>query len=393
MNRIAALLLLSCCLAPPLPAHELPQRVAVRMIADLQPAQLELMLRVPLEAMRDVDFPLTPEGYLVLEEAAPALREAAGLWIVDSLTLRDRGEALAPEAWQARLALPGDRAFASPQAARAHFEDLPLPATTRIYWRQAMLDVRMHYALRAAASPGALTLDVALRDLGETTRVELLLVGEGGDEHVLSFDGDARGLALQPAWTGVLGEFLVEGVVHILGGIDHLLFLVCLVLPLRRLWPLVKAVTAFTVAHSITLCAAALGWVPGALWFPSLVESIIAASIVFLAAENALRSEFRWRWVTAFAFGLAHGFGFASALGDALQFARGQQLVALAAFNLGVELGQLAVLALLLPLFALLLRRVHSERTAIIVISLVVAHTGWHWMSERLDTLSGYFLR
>jgi hypothetical protein len=391
MIRIAAWMLLFFCMQAPLLAHELPQRVAVRMIASVQSDALELMLRVPLEAMRDVDFPLTPEGYLLLSEAAPALEEAAGLWIVDNLALQARGEPLAAQHWQARVALPSSRAFNSVATARAHFDAPLLPVDTRIYWQQAMLDVRLVYALADTPAAGELSLDVALRQLGEQTRVELLLAYPDGEEHVLRFDGDVRGLALRPAWWQVVGDFLHEGVLHILGGIDHLLFLVCLVLPLRRLWPVVKAVTAFTVAHSLTLCAAALGWVPAALWFPSLVESIIAASIVFLALENALGRAFHWRWVTAFLFGLAHGFGFASALGDSLQFAQGQPLLALAAFNLGVEAGQLAVLAVLLPVLALLLRRVESERMAVIVISLVVAHTGWHWMTERLELLCGYF--
>jgi hypothetical protein len=362
------------------------------MIAGLAPEAVELMVRVPLEAMRDVDFPLTPEGYLQLDTAVPALEQAAGLWIVDNLILREQGRALPVTAWQAKVALPSSRAFDSLAAARAHFLAPPLPADTRIFWRQAVLDVRMRYALQAAPAPGALRLDAALRQLGEETRVELLLVHADGAEHVLRFDGDVSDLPLRPSSWQVIADFLHEGVLHILGGIDHLLFLVCLVLPLRRLWPVVKAVTAFTLAHSLTLCAAALGWVPSALWFPSLVESIIAASIVFLAAENALGRSFRWRWVTAFVFGLAHGFGFASALGDALQYAQGQPVLALAAFNLGVEFGQLAVLLLLLPALAFLLRRVASERTAILVISLLVAHTGWHWMTERLDILSGYFL-
>jgi hypothetical protein len=168
------------------------------------------------------------------------------------------------------------------------------------------------------------------------------------------------------------------------------LFLLCLVLPIRRPWPLVGAVTAFTVAHSVTLGAAALGWVPSVLWFPSLVESLIAASIVFLAIENVLRTSFDARYLAAFVFGLAHGFGFASALRESLQFAQGQQLVAIATFNLGVEAGQLLVLTLLLPVFVWLFPRVPSPRALVIVVSLLVGHTGWHWMTERLTALSGY---
>ncbi|MDP5052754.1 MAG: HupE/UreJ family protein, partial [Congregibacter sp.] len=92
-----------------------------------------------------------------------------------------------------------------------------------------------------------------------------------------------------------------------------------------------------------------------------------------------------------FVFGLAHGFGFAAALSDSLQFAQGQIIVALGSFNLGVEFGQLLVLAIVLPPLLLLFRVVESERIAIIVLSALVAHTAWHWMSERFNAVSGYF--
>jgi hypothetical protein len=392
MLRYAFLLLvLAGLVAQPLRAHELPERVLVRSFAVAQADRLDLMLRVPLEAMRDVDFPLTPEGYLRLAEARDSLEEAAGLWVIDNLRLFQRGTQVAPGKTQIRISLPGDRAFASASAAREHFRELPLAATTQIFWRQAMLDIRLAYPLTAPPDRGDLTLDVALRQLGVETRVELAFIEPSGKEHVLAFDGEARGLALMPSPWHVASGFLRDGFLHILGGIDHLLFLVCLVLPLRRLWPLVKTVTAFTVAHSITLGAAALGWVPSPLWFSSLVEAVIALSIVYLALENILRQEFRQRWLTAFVFGLAHGFGFASALRESLQFAQGQIVLALGSFNLGVELGQILVLALLLPAIIVFYRRVSAERVATIVISTLVAHTAWHWMTERIDSFSGYF--
>jgi hypothetical protein len=384
-----ALLLFACLNSAH--SHELPERVSIRMIALLEEDTLELMVRAPLEAMRDVDFPLTPEGYLVLDEAQPYLEDAAGLWLIDNLRILEQHRPLAPTQTQIRVSLPGDRAFTSAGAARRHFAEPPLAPETRIFWRQAALDVRLVYALSGAGRAGDPALDAALRPLGETTRVDLLLVDAAGEEQVLGFDGDVRGLALMPSPWQVAGDFLREGFLHILSGIDHLLFLVCLVLPLREAWPVVKAVTAFTAAHSITLGAAALGWIPTPLWFASAVEAVIAASIVFLAVENILRRDIRRRWITAFVFGLVHGFGFASALGESLPFAQGQIIVALASFNLGVEAGQLAVLALLLPLIMLLFRRVHEERIALIVISTLVAHTAWHWMSERVTTLSGYF--
>ena len=389
--RSLIVLLFGFLMVIPARAHELPQRVIIQMIAVAESSTLDLMVRVPLEAMRDVDFPLTPQGYLILDEAQLTLETAAGLWIIDNLGLRERGKPVQAAEVQVRPALPGDFAFASPRSATEHFAAAPLTPGTQIFWQQAMLDVRLRYALSAVPAVGDLTLDIALRHLGETTRTELLFVEPSGKEHMLSFNGDARDLPLLPSLWGIAGDFFVDGFKHILSGVDHLLFLLCLVLPLRRFWPLVKALTAFTLAHSITLCAAALGWIPQSLWFAGLVEFVIALSIVYLAIENMLRQHFRHRWVAAFVFGLAHGFGFAAALSDSLQFAQGQIIVALGSFNLGVEFGQLLVLAIVLPPLLLLFRVVESERIAIIVLSALVAHTAWHWMSERFNAVSGYF--
>jgi len=171
------------------------------------------------------------------------------------------------------------------------------------------------------------------------------------------------------------------------------LFLLCLVIPVRRFWALVPVVTAFTVAHSITLIGSALGLAPDALWFPPLIETLIAASIVYMALENILWKEHRRRWVWAFGFGLVHGFGFSFALSETLQYAGSHLLSSLLAFNVGVELGQLVVLVLVVPALAVLLGRAVPERPGQIVLSALVAHTAWHWMTERWGVLTAYDLR
>jgi hypothetical protein len=150
-------------------------------------------------------------------------------------------------------------------------------------------------------------------------------------------------------------------------------------------------VTAFTVAHSITLIASAYDLAPGALWFPPLIETLIAASIVYMALENiAGTASVHRRWMIAFAFGLVHGFGFSFALRETLQFAGSHLLTSLLSFNVGVELGQLLVLVAMIPALELLFRRVVAERMGTIILSALVAHTGWHWMTERWARLSQY---
>jgi hypothetical protein len=112
------------------------------------------------------------------------------------------------------------------------------------------------------------------------------------------------------------------------------------------------------------------------------VELLIAASIVAMALENVFGTSERRRWIAAFVFGLVHGFGFAFALGETLQFAGNHLATALLAFNIGVEFGQLALLIVLVPALNAL-RRVLPERALILVLSALMAHTAWHWMGER----------
>jgi hypothetical protein len=133
-----------------------------------------------------------------------------------------------------------------------------------------------------------------------------------------------------------------------------------------------------------------MGVVPDALWFPPLIETLIAASILYMALENIVGARWQRRWLIAFGFGLVHGFGFSFALGESLQFAGSHLAVSLLAFNAGVEAGQLLVLAVAVPLVTLLCRHVLAERMAIIILSVLVAHTAWHWMVDRGASLGEY---
>jgi hypothetical protein len=120
------------------------------------------------------------------------------------------------------------------------------------------------------------------------------------------------------------------------------------------------------------------------------VETVIAASILYMALENVVGANLRRRWAITFAFGLVHGFGFSFALRESLQFAGGHLLTSLLSFNVGVELGQLLVLILCVPALEVLFRFVLAERVGTILLSIVVAHTSWHWMAERAVVFSQY---
>jgi hypothetical protein len=201
--------------------------------------------------------------------------------------------------------------------------------------------------------------------------------------------GDPGRLALVPGAGSVLRNFVRAGFEHVLAGVDHLLFLAVLLLPVRRLRPMVVIVTAFTLAHSLTLSAAVLDLVAAAAWFIPAVEMLVAASIIYMALENILRPEVHRRWLIAYAFGLVHGFAFSFALREQLQFAGDYLPVALFAFNLGIELGQLLVVVVALLLLTWVLRAL-PERPVVIVLSALIAHSGLHWLSERFELLAQY---
>jgi hypothetical protein len=175
------------------------------------------------------------------------------------------------------------------------------------------------------------------------------------------------------------GSFLALGIEHILTGYDHLLFLVGLLLTGGRLLSLAKIITAFTIAHSVTLSLAVLQVVS----LPDrLIEAVIALSIAFVAAENLLgRPTVSRRWLVSFAFGLVHGFGFSSALRELGLPAHGL-LLSLFGFNVGVEVGQALVVAVCLPLL-LLLRRTEWEKRAVLSSSLVIFLIGLVLFVER----------
>jgi hypothetical protein len=167
--------------------------------------------------------------------------------------------------------------------------------------------------------------------------------------------------------------------------------LFCLVIPFRRFRALIPVVTAFTVAHSFTLIASAYNLAPNVLWFPPLIETMIAVSILYMALENIVGvTSVQRRWMVAFGFGLVHGFGFSFALRQTLQFAGSHLLTSLLSFNVGVELGQILMLALFIPALDLLFHYVVAERMGTIILSALVAHTAWHWMVDRANILSQY---
>lgn len=383
IRRTAALVVAFVLFLPSWPeAHEIPADVTVQAFVKPDGDRLRLLVRVPLESMRDYDFPVHGPGYLEIEQADPLIRNAARQWIGDYVEMREDDRVLEGlELAAARVSVPGDQSFADYEMALAHVRSDPLPERTELHWRQAALDVL--FEMPIASDRSEFSIDPRFAHLGLRTLTVLRFLPDADTERVFQYTGNPGLVRLDPRWHQAALRFVVLGFEHILDGIDHLLFLLCLVVPFRSVRALIPVVTAFTVAHSITLIASALGLAPEALWFPPLIETLIAASIVFMALENILGARLHRRWAIAFGFGLVHGFGFSFVLSESLQFAGAHLITSLLAFNVGVELGQLLVLLIAAPLLAVLFRKAIPEVAGVVVLSAALAHTGWHWMLDR----------
>ena len=367
-------------------AHDIPQDVTVQAFVKPDGNRLRLMVRIPLKGITDVEYPRREREFVDLARVDQALLAVANQWVANQVDLYEDDAVLgAPQVVSVRMAVESDRSFASYDEALAHVMGPRLSDETTILWEQGLLDALFEYPIRSDLSD--FSIHAKFDKLALKVVTVLRFMPPGGIVRAYELPGDAGLVRLDPRWHQAALGFIRLGFGHILDGVDHLLFLFCLVIPLRRFRALVPVVTSFTVAHSVTLIASAYDLAPSAQWFPPLIETLIATSIVYMALENIVTTRLDRRWLIAFGFGLVHGFGFSFALRETMQFAGSHLLTSLFAFNVGVELGQLFVLALMVPALVILFRRVVAERVGTIILSALVAHTGWHWMVDRGSVL------
>ena len=251
------------------------------------------------------------------------------------------------------------------------------------------------YAVQCPDGGPAETLDYQLLFEQDPLHRGLLSVTRSGGETLGVFSPDQRSQSLNapPSALAMFGTFVYEGVFHLLIGLDHLLFLLVLMLPAtlrkkdtdqprslkQRIWQLTGIVTAFTVAHSITLALAALDIVRLPI---AWIETIIALSIALAALNVAWPILGKKTWKLAFAFGLVHGFGFASVLGD-LTSGLEQTVLALAGFNIGVEAGQIALLLVVFPLLFVWGKTAHYGRVVVPAMLVITGALSLYWVAER----------
>ncbi len=195
-------------------AHEVPTDVVIHTILKPGVDGIDFLVRVPLDAMRDVNFPQSGPGYLVISEADATIRDAAVIWIAREVGIFENGEHL--EQWEivaARLSLPSDRSFDSYEHALASFDNPPLPDNTELYRNQALLDVLLRYPIQSETSDFSIEPDFARLGLRTTTVVRFL--HPDGVERIFEFSGDPGRVRLDPRWHHAFFRFVQTGIEHI----------------------------------------------------------------------------------------------------------------------------------------------------------------------------------
>jgi hypothetical protein len=362
-------------------AHEIPNDVQVQSFLKQEEQGLTLFIRVPLSSMKEVEFPLLNNLYLDIPNIKPSLQQAAELWFVDNLKITQDQQALTQVSVKStRISLPSNRAFISYEQALTHVRSDQWDLPSQLVWNQQYLDVEIEVS--AKNNNSNIEIDFGLQRLAQRVAIDLRFQLLNAQERAFEFNAREGAILLNPSAWQASWRFMQMGFKHILSGTDHLLFIACLILTATQWLSLVGVITSFTAAHSLTLIAAAMGYVPSGLWFIPWVELAIAFSILYLALENIWRDDVNRRWLVCTLFGLIHGFGFSFALHESMQFAGTHHVLSLLSFNLGVEAGQLLVLLLGVPVAMWLATQAYA-RTLTIVLSALIAHLAWHWMEER----------
>src|SRR5271166_531231 len=226
--------MLACAPAPGAAEHDVPVDISINAFVRPLDNRLELVVRVPLSAMIDIDFPARGPGYLDLTRADEALHNAVRLYLIDNITLYENDAPLpAPRIVHVRVSLASDRSFTSYEAALAHLRAAPLPPDMELYWNAQLLDVLLEYPIGSERSQFAIR--PRLDRLALKVATALRFLPPNGPVRAFELHGDPGLLRLDPGWLQAASRFVASGFWHILEGPDHLLFLCCLVIPIRRL--------------------------------------------------------------------------------------------------------------------------------------------------------------
>jgi HupE / UreJ protein len=371
-------------------AHTIPDDVTVQAFIKPQGNRLYLLVRVPADTGTDVVYPERDNGNLDLARVEPTIRTAVKLWLIENIDLYENDKLLRNSRIdQALIALPSDKSFTSYDAALAHLTGPRLPADTQVYWQQTYVDAMIEYPIQSEQSN--FSIHPRFNDLALRVITDLQFLLPSGASRTYEFPDDPGLIRFTPSWYQSTAQFFKMGFSRFLTGTDYWVFLLCLAIPFRRFRSLLLLVISFTVAQSIALIASAYHFAPDTLWFPPLIETLLAISIVYLALENIVgKFKLQRRRIVAFGFALVLGYSYSFALARTLQFSGEHKLDAVLSFNAGIELCQLLALALMVLALEVLFRRVVDERMGTMIVSGLVLLTAWRSMLDRAEHLWEY---
>ncbi len=392
LRRLVAACLLAMLAAVPLvlSAHEIPNDVTIHTFVRAEGGQVKLYIRVPLIAIRDIIFPQKDADNIDLSRSDNQLHDAATLWLGDDVKMFENDRQLDGQEVLAVRATPvEDRSFDT-------FESANLLLTTPqrqvdVAVKTGYLDILFGYPIQSGDSH--FSIDPKWARLGVRTLTTVRMMLPDGTIRAFELEGNPGLVRLDPTLVQSIGRFLTLGFRHVLlDDTDHVLFVLCLIVPFRRLRSVATLLVSFAAAYTLALIAGSFGYGPDSLWFAPFVDLLVAVSILYMAVDNIAGAQLRRRWLTTFAIGLIHGFAFAFVVRPSLQFAGSHAFASVLAFNLGVTLSQVVVVAVAVPVISFLFARIATERLGVLILSGVVAHTAWHWMTERFSTFWQYDL-
>jgi HupE/UreJ protein len=358
---------------------DLPPQILLQAFVKPEDGRLELIARIPTVLLGGFNFPKRGPGYLDLARIDDRLRAATAA-TARQIELFENGVPLVPARSEARIALPSDSSFSSYATARAHVHGPTLPADTDLYSNQGFLDVALEYPIRSPRADFSVRVNVA-PELGQRVKLHLEFLSAGGPIRVFDLPGRSWRVPLDPRWYQAAWTFVRNGFV-LPFSLDRLVFLLCLAAPFRQLGGLLAVVMALSGLQAASLTAGALSAPPDPRVMAPLLATCLAVGVLFLAFENAVAPSLRRRWFIASVVGVLSGFDFGHALLDDWQYAGAHTAVSAVAFNLGVALGEVTALVLAFIALGLVFTYVTGKRLGVIVLSIVLGHTAWHWMLD-----------
>ncbi|HEX7797549.1 MAG TPA: HupE/UreJ family protein [Vicinamibacterales bacterium] len=367
----------------------IPEVVNVKVFAHVENSGLDLLVRVPLAAVKDIQFPVRGEaGYLDLDALPSILPGAADQWIAGGFQVFDRGVPVSrPEVEQPRISLISDQSFDSYQSALGHLTAAPVARGENLFLDQVWFDMRLRY--RLSSNQPTLAIDPKVAAWGIRVSTDLKIVDAAGQVRTLVFEGNPGTIYLAPQWIDAGRQFMDRGSRFVRSTAPLLLFVFCLVLPFRRYRPATPPVVAFVAMLLVGLLAAMVGLKSDAVWFQPLLAVLEVAAILLVAFANIVDQVTpRRRTLFACCAGLVFGLSSAPALETALQFGGSHPLVSVLAFSTGVVVTLIAAAVFVVPVMSYLFSRARTERIERIIVSALAADTAWGWLTDRWTQLA-----